>query len=115
MESVKQQFVATIGHWFPEADLQTDPEAGRALKVRLTERVFVAELDKERRTNPIIVHASQDVLSDLSHLTDVQLSRAFQSIKGYVDHRLEEYDAGLLRDAYSTTQPFHIDIPTSVY
>lgn len=115
MEAVKEQLVEVIRHWFPEADLQTDPQAGRALKVRLTERVFVAELDKERRTNPIIIHASEDVLSDLSHLTDEQLSRAFQTIKGYVDHRLGEYDAGLLRDAYSTTQPFHIDIPTSVY
>ena len=115
MEAVKEQLVAVIREWFPDADLQTDPQAGDAFKARLTKSVFVAELDKERRTNPIIIHASEDVLSDLSHLTLEQRARAFQAIKGYVDHRLGEYDAGLSRDAYSTTHPFHIDIPTSVY
>jgi hypothetical protein len=115
MENVKERFVATIKQWFPDADLQTDPKTVDSLKVRLTERVYVAELDKQRRTNPIIIHVSEHVLSDLSHLTAEQLKRAFQAIKGYVDHRLGEYDAGLLRDAYTTTQPFHIDIPTSIY
>lgn len=115
MESVKEQFVATIKQWFPDANLQTDPHAVHSLKVRLTERVYVAELDKERRTNPIIIHVSEHVLSDFSYLTAEQLKHAFQAIKGYVDHRLGEYDSGLLRDAYSTTQPFHIDIPTSIY
>jgi hypothetical protein len=115
MESVKEQFVATIRQWFPNADLETDPQTVDALKVRLTERVYVPELDKQRRTNPIIIHVSEHVHSDLSHLTGEQLKRAFQAIKGYVDHRLGEYDSGLLRDAYSTTQPFHIDIPTSIY
>ncbi len=115
MQSVKEQFVATIKQWFPYADLQTDPHSVDSLKVRLTERVYVAELDKQRRTNPIIIHVSEHVLSDLSHLTAEHLKRAFQAIKGYVDHRLGEYNSGLLRDAYSTTQPFHIDIPTSIY
>jgi hypothetical protein len=115
LKAVKEQLVEVIRQWFPDEDLQTDPQAGNAFKARLTKSVFVAELDKERRTNPIIIHASEDVLSDLSHLTLEQRARAFQAIKGYVDHQLVEYDVGLLRDAYSTTQPFHIDIPTSVY
>lgn len=79
MESVKEKFVTTIKQWFPDADLETDPQIVDSLKVRLTVRVYVAELDKQRRTNPIIIHVSEHVISDLSNLKAEKLKRAFQA------------------------------------
>jgi hypothetical protein len=115
MTSVKQQFLAAIADWFPKMEITTDPDQGTSLRVRLSERVYVEELGKERRRNPIIIEATEDVLSDLSHMNEQHRKQAFQKINGFVNQILSGYDDGLLRAPYVTTQPLRIYIPTSIY
>lgn len=115
MSAVNEHFIASAKEWFPQAHIETDPNAGTDLKIRLTETVYVEELGKERKTNPIIINASEDVLSDLSHMDDVQRHKALKTIGDFVHHQLRDYDPELTRDPLVTTHPFRIDIPTSVY
>jgi hypothetical protein len=115
MATVKEQFLSAIDEWFPASDIATDPDQGAALRVRLSERVFVEELGKDRRKNPIIINASEDVLSDLSHMDEQQRNKALKTIGDFVSHQLSSYDDGLAREPYATTHPFCIDIPTSIY
>ncbi len=115
MATVKEQFLSAIDEWFPALELETDPDQGASLRVRLSERVFVEELGKERRKNPIIINASEDVLSDLSHMDEPQRNKALKTIGDFVRHQLSGYDDGLAREPYATTHPFRIDIPASIY
>lgn len=115
MATVKEQLLLAIGESFTTSNIATDPDQGAALRIRLSERVFVEELGKERRKNPIIIYASEDVLSDLSNMDEQQRNKALKTICDFLHHQLSGYDDGLAREPYATTHPFRIDIPASIY
>lgn len=58
MVTMKKQFLSAIDEWFPSLEIPTDPDQGGSLRVRLSVRVYVEELAKERRKNPIIINSS---------------------------------------------------------
>lgn len=115
MEKIKQTLFDLISNIFrPQAEIVASDQLASEYKIRITWKEYYEPQDKVRPVNPVIITFQDYVLDDLINLPSGEFQSYLPKIARYIGQRLVEYEAGIDRGAYTSVQPFYIDIPAII-
>ena len=112
IELARDGLIQAVEEIFPDAEILIDPVLSDDLRIRIVNTLYSPTLDKNRRTNPIMVTFGADLIDDYSHLSSAEKSIYKIKIRKYIQHRVTEYEAGIDRPLYANVEVFYISIPT---